>query len=167
MIIETLGKHSELLDQIARLHFEQWGALTGTGSLAEYRAFLETACADTSLPVVVVAVADGKLLGSASVIECDLSIRNELTPWLAQVYVLDERRGQGVGTALVKAASEYAGKLGFQRLYLYTSGTLPRFYQRLGWANREKVSYLGKERTIMELSLFQERRQHGQGLHPE
>lgn len=152
MNIELLCKHPHLIDQIARLHFEQWRLLTGTDSLEQYRGMLESACAGNSLPLVVVALSESTLLGSASVIACDMNIRRELTPWLAQLFVLEEWRGQGVGAALVHKASEYASRLGFQAMYLYTSGTLPHFYQNLGWVVREKVFYLGKERSVMELN---------------
>ena len=153
MQIELLSDHTHLIDRIARVHFEQWGILTGADSIEEYRVFLEGACTLSSLPLVTVALRDGVFLGSASVISCDMDIRKELTPWLAQVYVLEEWRGQGVGAALVNKASEYANRLGFQAMYLYTSGTLPHFYQNLGWIIRETAFYLGKERTIMERGL--------------
>jgi hypothetical protein len=39
--------------------------------------------------------------------------------------------------------------LGFRRVHLYTSGTLPEYYSALGWKPIEQVEYLGKPRTIM------------------
>jgi len=35
-------------------------------------------------------------------------------------------------------------------LYLYTSGTLPEHYRRLGWRAVEPLAYLQRERTIMD-----------------
>jgi hypothetical protein len=58
-----------------------------------------------------------------------------------------------IGAALVRAAAARTKSLGFRRLYLYTSGDLPRYYERLGWVIDERVEYLGKERTLMHYDL--------------
>jgi predicted N-acetyltransferase YhbS len=84
-----------------------------------------------------------------------MTIRPELTPWLAQLFVLPASRSQGIGAALVQAVIEWTRNQEFECLYLYTSGTLPGYYERLGFKAREQVNYLGKERTIMEYNLIQ------------
>jgi N-acetylglutamate synthase-like GNAT family acetyltransferase len=76
--------------------------------------------------------------------------RPALTPWLAQLFVAPDARCGGVGAALVTAAIAHAGRCGFSKLYLYTSGTLPRYYARLGWDELEWIEYLGKERVVMQ-----------------
>ncbi len=53
----------------------------------------------------------------------------------------------------VRAVIERGRNLGFDRLYLYTSGTLPLFYERSGWKERETVQYKGKERIVMEMNI--------------
>lgn len=68
---------------------------------------------------------------------------------MAQLFVLDASRGRGVGSALADAAVRHAAELGFRRLYLYTSGTLPAYYAARGWKPIEQVDYRGKARTIM------------------
>ena len=59
------------------------------------------------------------------------------------------RRNAGVGAALVNAALEQAGRCGHRRVYLYTSGTLPEYYRRLGWRVLERLDYLERPRTVM------------------
>ena len=59
----------------------------------------------------------------------------------------------GCGNALVDASVAYAAELGFRRLYLYTSGTLPAYYASLGWKPIEALDYLGKMRTVMAFDL--------------
>ena len=153
MRIDHLSRQRDAIPTIARWHFDQWGLLTGYPSEAEYTGYLRQAAASTALPTILVARSGEDILGSASLVRCDMQTRIELTPWLAQVYVSVDARGQGVGAALVRAAAGRAGEIGFPVVYLYTSGDLPAFYARLGWTTHEVTHYLGKERTIMELAV--------------
>lgn len=60
--------------------------------------------------------------------------------YLAELYVVPERRGQGLGTTLMEAALEEARRRGADTMDLGTSETdLParRLYERLGFTNRE------------------------------
>jgi predicted N-acetyltransferase YhbS len=100
-----------------------------------------------------VAVARGELVGSVSILRSDMRTRPALTPWLAQLFVVPTARRSGVGATLVRAAIDHGRRCGYDTLYLYTSGTLPRYYAGLGWRERERVEYLGGERVIMEYSL--------------
>ncbi len=84
---------------------------------------------------------------------CDLPARPALTPWLAQLFVEPTQRKQGVGAALVRAVLRRAAESGYHRAYLFTSGTLPDYYARLGWQPVERIPYLGKERTVMDYEL--------------
>jgi len=141
------------METIARWHFEQWGPLTGSESKEKYQAALESGLLTNAIPSALVAYSGDELLGTVSLVPCDMNIRTELSPWLAQLFVLSNRRSRGIGSRLVASAVRRADALGFERLYLYTSGTLPIFYQRLGWTVRECVDYLGKERTVMQIDL--------------
>ena len=69
------------------------------------------------------------------------------------LFIVPEYRDQGIGSALIRAALARTQALGFSQLNLYTSGGLPRYYEKLGWTIDERVQYLGKERTIMHYDL--------------
>ena len=101
----------------------------------------------------LVALDDNRLAGSINIVKSDLEIRSELTPWLGQLYVIPEKRGRGIGSTLVRVAIDQTAKLGFGVLYLYTSGTLPIFYESMGWTTREVVQYKGRDRTVMEIKM--------------
>jgi len=105
------------------------------------------------VPSVLVAVLKGELLGSANLVASDLPPRPELTPWLAQLFVAPTRRRAGVGAALACAILERARQCGHPRVYLYTSGTLPQYYSRLGWRVVERLASLERERTVMVYDL--------------
>lgn len=154
MVIEQLTLRRDWITTIARWHFEQWGSLTGSNSIEEYTRFLDDATQGTDIPSVFVASVGGEPAGSATLLRCDMKIRDNLTPWLGQLFVTPTYRKRGVGAALVRAVAAEAQRISYDRLYLYTSGELPRFYERLGWSVRERVHYLGKERAIMRYDLI-------------
>jgi predicted N-acetyltransferase YhbS len=151
--IRRLTDDSGLPASIARLQFEFWGPLTGHSSADGYEQFLREAARSTSLPAVLVAMDDEAFLGSVNLLASEMTTRQTLSPWMAQLFVVDSERGRGVGNALVSASIDHAAKLGFRRIYLYTSGTLPAYYASLGWRAIEEVEYLGKMRTIMTFEL--------------
>jgi N-acetylglutamate synthase-like GNAT family acetyltransferase len=141
------------ISTIAQWQFEFWGLLTGFDTLGGYVQLLTGASKSDALPRVLIAEEDGNLLGSVNLVACDCTVRSDLTPWLAQLFIAPEHRKLGIGAALVRAAQDSARELGFQTLHLFTSGTLPNYYRSLGWSEIETFSYHGRERTLMAYDL--------------
>ena len=140
MVIQDLGDNLSWLPTLARWHYDQWGPLTGASSFDGYAALLTAAAASRRVPSVLI----------ANLVTSDLPLRPDLTPWLAQLFVESTRRRDGVGVALVRAVLQRAQQCGYARVYLYTSGTLPEYYGRLGWRVVERLTYLQRERTVMD-----------------
>jgi GNAT superfamily N-acetyltransferase len=151
--IDNLSKNVALIPLLARWHHQQWGELTGASSIDDYINILSKHASSKSVPLTLLAINGGTLLGSVNIVESDLVIRHELTPWLAQLYVPPEQRNKGIGSALVAKAIFQASELGYEVLYLYTSGSLPDYYEVLGWTIRETLTYKGKIRTVMEIKV--------------
>ena len=103
------------------------------------------------------ATIDGELVGSVNLLPAEMRSRPSLTPWLAQLLVAPRHRRSGAGAVLIEAAIRHASRCGFNTLYLYTSGTLPLYYARLGWRELEHVDYLGKQRVVMQYDLVEGR----------
>jgi GNAT superfamily N-acetyltransferase len=140
---------SSLTKTIADVQFSFWGSLTGYRSAIDYECFLRRAAISSALPAVLVAMRNDSFIGSVNLLENEMTTRPELSPWMGQLFVKDEERGRGVGRILVDAAIAHAATLGYRRLHLFTSGTLPQFYDSLGWRPLEAIEYLGRVRTIM------------------
>jgi GNAT superfamily N-acetyltransferase len=98
--------------------------------------------------VTFVAVEKGEAFGTASLDFEDLPPRDDLTPWLASVYVLPEYRAQGLGALLIEAVANEAKAKGFQQIYLHTSDRAA-FYAKRGWKVLTTVEFWGKANTVM------------------
>ncbi|MGO4711091.1 GNAT family N-acetyltransferase [Bradyrhizobium sp. 2TAF24] len=86
-----------------------------------------------TLPLALVAHDGPTFLGTASVIASDLDDRPHYTPWVAAVWVEPDRRGSGIGAALVAAAAEAAFGSGAAQVYLAARPALRTWYEGLGW----------------------------------
>lgn len=97
MEIDFLANHKHLVPRLAAVHFELWGPLTGRNSLAGYKEILRSATSGSGLPITLVALEGDEALGSVNLAESDLPVREQLTPWLGQLYVFPEARNRGIG----------------------------------------------------------------------
>ena len=105
------------------------------------------------MPEVLIARRGTNFLGSVNLLATEMTIRPALSPWMAQLFVPATERSRGVGNALIDAAVARTAELGYRRLYLYTSGTLPAYYASRRWQPTEELDYLGKTRVIMTYDL--------------
>ena len=147
--INHIKDHPESIANLASAQFDLWGPLTSRDSLEEYEKLLHTSAFSDALPTTLIAVENSAVLGSVNVLESDLPLRRDLTPWLAQLFVFPNFRRRGVGASLVEAAIIETKQLGWHTIYLYTSGTLPNFYEQLGWSRLEEIVYQNKMRVVM------------------
>jgi len=99
---------------------------------------------------------DDAVLGSAAIIDSDMDTHPEWMPWLASVFVQQDRRGEGIGTALVRHAMDAARSQGIPSLYLFTPDQVG-FYQVLGWKPILQEQYRGERVTIMKVELSEQR----------
>jgi predicted N-acetyltransferase YhbS len=85
------------------------------------------------IPFAMVAEQDGMICGNALVIDNDLSVRPNLSPWLAALWVDEAMRRKGVAATLLQEAIRRSAALGVGQLYLNARPQLRDFYSRLGW----------------------------------
>ena len=154
--IESIADHSDLVETIARWHWDEWGHVDPGGSLASWTAGLRRRTNRARIPTTYVALAGGEPLGSVTLVEHDMDNRRDLTPWLAGLYVAPAHRGRGVGSALARHAVRQAAAMGVGRLYLYT-GPARGFYERLGWRVIADEWYEGQPVVVMAIETTGER----------
>jgi predicted N-acetyltransferase YhbS len=148
MRIDYLADHLEMAPVLAAWHHGEWQALLPEWSLAQAVAELQGHTGRRQVPTTFVAVERGRPVGSASLIAADLPGWEHLSPWVASVYVVPERRGRGLGRRLVARAVAEAGALGVPAVYLFTAGQ-QAYYERQGWEPLERVKHRQAEVTIL------------------
>ncbi len=140
------------ISQLAQWHYAQWSDLNPT-STVEYRIERMRAQLESqSIPQTFIALDGETLLGSASLVAADLPGHEELTPWLATVYVDPPHRNRGIGEALVKRVAAEARMLGYSEMYLFTPDRAS-FYARIGWDTVDQEDYNGIRVSVMRLRL--------------
>lgn len=118
------------------VHGEFWTAVAGASAERMAHRMAQADNPDR-IPLCLVALAKGEVVGVANVVDSDDDDHPEWTPWLAGVVVRADWRGQGVGSQLVRTAVQRAAALCHPRVYFGTDG--PGFYTRLGAVVHQQV----------------------------
>ena len=129
--IEPLRAHPQHVPFVARLTYEVFWADVPDGLSEAYLARAFGGQAEPGRVIHSLLALDGDApLGAVHLIDNDDDSLPDLHPWLAAMVVVPQRRGQGIGSALVRALLDDARALGFERVWFGTDG--PGFYERLG-----------------------------------
>ena len=153
MELGYLADHQAFIPTLVHWHHAQWSYLRPGDTIEGRTARMQTHLGKRQIPTTFVAyetTEDGAevVVGSASLYVHDLDTRPDLSPWLASVYVAEEHRRQGIGSALVRRAVQEAAELGVERLYLFTPDQ-EQLYKRLGWFVVERCLFGGSLQTVM------------------
>jgi N-acetylglutamate synthase-like GNAT family acetyltransferase len=151
MRIKNLKECVEVLPVIAQWHHDEWRDYNPGQTLDRRIQNMRRHLQADPVPSTFVAI-DRKVVGSAAIVEHDMDVHQELTPWLASVYVEVSSRGQGTGSSLVRYVMQHAKAAGITSLYLFTPDR-QNFYQRLGWEVLSREDYLGHKVTVMSVLL--------------
>lgn len=146
--IVFLGERPEYTETLAVWLYGEWGHRRAGNTPELVAARLRSHTNTSQIPLTVVALQGEAAVGTASLRDRDLEERDDLSPWLASVYVVPARRSEGVGSLLVTAIERIASGLGVERFYLYTPDR-QSFYAKLGWTELETLWHAGKPVTVM------------------
>ncbi|MER9329053.1 GNAT family N-acetyltransferase [Mesorhizobium sp. M0152] len=132
---------------VARLRLATF--FEGTGrSFEDDAAGLRELVAGDGFEAAFVARIAGAPVGSCLLVRRELEPAHNLTPWLAGLVVEAGHRGQGIGSALVRAIETHAASNGVETLYLYTWEARD-FYAALGWNTVEMVGQDSETMMLM------------------
>ena len=149
--ITHLFNHPHHIDAVAQMIYDEfWRDVVDGLSLEFLTAHLHTAIDPSRIPLSLIALDGDRLLGTVNLIENDDGKRTHLRPWLAAMLVAADRRGEGIGTRLVRALLVEAERMQFPTVYFGTDG--PGFYERIGAMRHERVT---TEFFIMRFDLAQ------------
>ncbi len=152
MRVVPLVERPDLAEQVSVWGFDEWGHLNPGQTLDQRRAQIQGKMNVDRVPIAFVALdEDDCIVGTASLIFDDLE-GDPRNPWLASVYVPPEHRKKGIASALVRKVEDAARRIGYDRLYLFTS-TAPSLYEGLGWRTLERRDYRGEHIQVMDKAL--------------
>ncbi|HYG52878.1 MAG TPA: GNAT family N-acetyltransferase [Flavobacteriales bacterium] len=141
------GSEIAVIQQISQWIFDEWG------SPHERTIKRLTELDPTDIIFHFAMKLDGELIGCGGLhINVGLFREHERFmiqgPWVSVLYTDKLYRGKGYGKLLLDAVEQEARKLGFTRLYLYTSSA-ESLYSRNGWKTTERLMYRGQENAVM------------------
>ena len=131
LTIDFLEYHPQHLLTVARWIHDEWTHVTDPDLQSQVRVTQGWLHHDR-IPLCLVALEGERCVGTVSIFVDDLHSRQDLTPWLAALYVDAAYRNRGIGGALIERLLEVARGLGIRRLYLHTE-TASEYYRKKGW----------------------------------
>ncbi|MCG7346311.1 GNAT family N-acetyltransferase [Sporosarcina sp. ACRSL] len=139
MNVDFLSNHPDKIREVSEMIYKEFVVKTGSSMKFEdvVKHFSNTM--DNGFPITLIAIEKGECLGTVSIFENDLKIRDMYKPWLASLYTKPEYRGRGVAQKLIDKTIEVAKELGFNELYLRTEDASD-YYRNKGWTYLETVS---------------------------
>ncbi|MEG3080989.1 GNAT family N-acetyltransferase [Halomonas sp. 5021] len=150
--LQRLSADDPNAEIVAGWTFATWGHLHPGLTPEQAIERLKAECGQAGVPSIFVAMQGETPVGTASLIADDMSIRRELAPWLASVFVVPEWRGRGIASALVRRVEAEAVENGIEHFYLYTPDQ-QSLYRHLGWQDVESLEYRGETVTVMSRQL--------------
>jgi N-acetylglutamate synthase-like GNAT family acetyltransferase len=152
LTIDYINDHPESTPTIAEWHIGQWGHILDDFTLRSYKEYLASHYQKGGIPSLFVAVNNKKVIGTAALDDYDMDTHQELSPWIASLYVDKEHRQRGVGTALINRVITEARVTGVKKLYLFTPDQ-ERFLARFGWKLLFREKYYGEMESVMVLDI--------------
>ena len=142
-----LADYPETIPTLAKWFRVQWSEYYAEHTLTEIAQDFHSEANRNGLPVRLVAFSNGELAGTITLRERALQDLSEFQPGLGGLFIVEQHRGQGIGTELVKSGMKVAQQQGYKRIYTATvmaKGIL----EHLGWKRILSVSH-GDEQLLI------------------
>lgn len=156
MKIEKLNQHPDMIETVATWWFNEWSRLYPDNVTVEIAAqsLRDELDLDEPLPHILVAIENGKPIGSASLKLHELKNHFPDTPnWLGSVYVDKSARGTGTASKLVGEIESIARSKEINTLHLQTERLDGGLYKRLGWQPVTQLWDRGDDVLVMSKQL--------------
>ncbi len=154
MTIIDLADRPEAIPSLATWFRREWEEYFRGRAQEEVEGTFVARMHRDTLPIALLAVEGNNVIGTVSLVEVSIASHVHLGPWIGGLYVVPDRRGRGVATALVRSASERARNIGFERLYIAVAGGLET-YRSLGWRQIDAVEEDGETYYVLVIDLVE------------
>jgi len=133
---------------LAELHHAEWQHLSPTVTLEGRVNAINDCAKPNGIPSIYIAISEGRLIGSAALVQSDMDTKPDLSPWIAAIYVKEDFRRQGIATQLIDRCEKEALRSNVSVLFLFTEFA-SRFYETLDWCHLERCDYRGVTVDVM------------------
>ncbi len=153
--IHLLADRPELIPVVSEIRWREWGHPPEPTDLEFWLDCTRRESGRDAVPVSWVAVdAAGEALGVVGLGEFDIEERRDRSPWVLGMIVRPDRRGRGIGGALMAHLAGWAGAHGYRQGWVATNGRAVSFYRRCGWTVVETVPReIGGEAVVLSREL--------------
>ena len=131
MEIQYLSDNMVFADNVAQWIYDEFIKDIRKGISYEQLSASINDCHKSTLPIRLIAIEEGKCVGTISIVHNDLAYR-EYTPWLAALYVDLPYRKNKIGIQLVEKVKDIVRSLNYKELYLRTEFASD-YYRKRGW----------------------------------
>lgn len=122
----------ETLDKIINKHFNHWSQYSTKMQIDLTKEKFLGYASDDSIPFGIAMFDNDNLIGFLVFKETRLEKYPQYTPWISDVMIFDDYRGQGYGRKLIDEAKAVLKEMGFNKAYLWTDKA-PDFYKKIGF----------------------------------
>lgn len=137
------------LNKITEWMYEWWGK-NEMLTFEQVKSFVKHSIQDKKLPQTYGAFINDEMIGMYQFSYDDLFSRPDIYPWLANVYVDEKYRNNGICRMLMESVKENAkNNLQFNELWLYTKHV--NLYEKFGWEYVSDIDTYIKEQRIQRL----------------
>jgi N-acetylglutamate synthase-like GNAT family acetyltransferase len=144
---------------VAQWHHQECERQGVKSSLALRQQRLVLHVQETRIPKTLIALRDGQLVGCVSLVNYTYrssermpKVASESPVWLSNLFVLEDQRHQGIGSALIDAAKKYACDIGQEELWL-SATDYTDYYQKRGWEIVRRTRLAGRQVNVMRVGL--------------
>ena len=148
-IKQLIDIDEDALNVITTWMYNWWGKKDGY-SFDAVKCFMEHSLQKDRLPQTYGLFLNDIIIGMFQLTYEDLTVRQVIYPWLANVYIDENYRGKGYGRKILESVQEIAkSNLNFKEIYLYTRHK--DLYEKFGWKYVCKIDTFNEESRIESL----------------
>lgn len=146
---QLINIDEEILNIITNWMYNWWGK-TQNYSFEKVKCFMKYSMQKDRLPQTYGLFIDDNIIGIYQFLYEDLSVRPDIYPWLANVYIDEKYRKKGYGRKLLENVRRTAKEsIKFDEIFLYT--THIGLYEKFGWTYISDIDTFNEETRIERL----------------
>lgn len=157
--IFVLEQKPEFFAQVAHWHHAECERQGIKSTLVMRQQRLVLHVQNNVIPKTLIAISNYRLVGCVSLVNYTYrssermpKVDTETPVWLGNLFVPEQYRRQGIGTALIDAAKNYARDFGLTELWL-SATDYTDYYQRRGWEIVRRTRLAGRQVNVMRIDL--------------